>query len=266
MDFFGPIDWHGVFVPDNPLLGTVLRGSLVYLAFFALPRVVLKRQSGSMAITDLIVVVLIADAAQNAMTSGYHSVPDGIILVATIIGWNYFLDWLAFRHAWFGHLIYTSPLALVENGKILRKHLREVLISIDELMSQLREPGVDEVKDVKRAYMEGDGRVSVILYRDDKDKPVGGRRDVPHPGADDAVAKPAGGVRDQLAGQAALVSRRLARAFGHLRLRQLRHPVEQPLHATIGDALANTADDDFALRVRQFPIDAALARNLVEDF
>ena len=102
-----------------------------------------------MAITDLIVVVLIADAAQNAMTSGYHSVPDGILLVATIIGWNYILDWLAFRYAWFGHLIYPSPLALIEKGRILRNHLREELISIDELMSQLREQGVDDVKRVK---------------------------------------------------------------------------------------------------------------------
>ena len=74
---FGNVNWHDVFVPDTPLLEIFVRGTIVYLAIFALLRFVLTRQSGNLGVTDLLVIVLIADAAQNAMASEYKSVPDG---------------------------------------------------------------------------------------------------------------------------------------------------------------------------------------------
>jgi uncharacterized membrane protein YcaP (DUF421 family) len=50
-----------------------------------------------MGITDLLVIVLIADAAQNGMAGEYRSLTDGLLLVATIVAWSYALNWLAFR-------------------------------------------------------------------------------------------------------------------------------------------------------------------------
>ena len=70
----------------------ILRGTLVYLFLFCFLRF-LRRETGVIGISDLLVVVLIADAAQNTMSSDYKSVTDGAILVATIIGWDYVLDW-----------------------------------------------------------------------------------------------------------------------------------------------------------------------------
>src|SRR3954471_22244442 len=75
---FERVNWNSVFIPDTPLLEIVVRGTVVYLAIFMLLRVVLKRQSGNLGMSDLLVVVLIADAAQNAMAAEYKSVPDGI--------------------------------------------------------------------------------------------------------------------------------------------------------------------------------------------
>lgn len=159
---FGPVDWRAVFVPDTPLLEIVVRGTVVYLSLFALLRFVLKRQSGTMGVTDLLVIVLIADAAQNAMGADYKSVPDGILLVSTIVGWSYVLDWLGQRFPAFGRFVHPPPLLLIKDGKMMRKNMREELVTPDELMSQLREQGVGDLAEVKRAYMEGDGRVSVI--------------------------------------------------------------------------------------------------------
>ncbi len=78
------IDWEGAFSPELPL-ELILRGSLIYLALFALLRFVLKREAGAVGITDLLVVVLIADAAQSAMAGSYTSLPDGLVLVGTIV-------------------------------------------------------------------------------------------------------------------------------------------------------------------------------------
>lgn len=112
--------------------------------------------------TDLILITLIADASQNAMAGEYKSVPDGILLVGTIIFWSYAFDWLSFKFAWFSRLIEPPPLPLIQNGQLLRRNMRRELITEEELMSHLREQGLDDVKKVKKAYIESDGRISVV--------------------------------------------------------------------------------------------------------
>ena len=80
MEWFSAVDWEHIFLPDMPLLEIFIRGSVMYLSLFFLLRLVLKRQVGSIGITDLLVIVLIADAAQNAMAADYQSLPDGMEL------------------------------------------------------------------------------------------------------------------------------------------------------------------------------------------
>lgn len=158
----GKIDWKTVFIPDTPLLEIILRGSVMYLALFLLLRVVLKRQAGTLGMTDLLLITLLADASQNAMAGEYKSLPDGIVLVSTIIFWNYSLDWLSFKYIWFRRLIEPPPLPLVQNGKLLRRNMRRELVTEEELMGQLRQQGIEELSKVKAAYIEADGRISVV--------------------------------------------------------------------------------------------------------
>ncbi len=158
------VDWTSVLIPDTPLAEIVVRGTLVYLALFLLLRLVLKRQSAGMSVTDLLVIVLIADAAQNAMADDYKSVPDGILLVAVILFWAVAIDWLGYHVPLLERLVQPPPLVLVKNGQMLRRNMRRELVTEDELKSQLRLHGVDDVSDVKQALMEGDGRISVVLH------------------------------------------------------------------------------------------------------
>jgi uncharacterized membrane protein YcaP (DUF421 family) len=156
------VDWASVFTSDTPWVEIVVRGTVVYLSLLLLLRVVLKRQAGAVSLTDLLLIVLIADAAQNAMASDYKSIPDGLILVAVIVFWSFALDWLGYHIPWFNRFVHPPPLPLVQDGVLLRRNLRKELITEEELLTQLREQGVENVRDVKTAFMEGDGRVSVI--------------------------------------------------------------------------------------------------------
>lgn len=164
-------DWQTIFVPDVPVLEIIVRASLMYLSIFVLLRIVLKRQMGTLGMTDLLLITLLADASQNAMAGEYKSVPDGIVLVMTIIFWNYAFDWLGYRFAWFERLIEPAPLPLVKHGKLLRRNMRRELITEGELLGQLREQGVDDVTKVKEARMESDGHFSVIEYDQKQKKP-----------------------------------------------------------------------------------------------
>lgn len=155
-------DLARLFWPDTPLLEIVLRGSVTYLALFLLLRVVDRRTTGTVGITNLLVVVLIADAAQNAMAGEYTSITDGLLLVVTIVAWSYVLDWLGFRYPRIGRILHPPARPLVEDGKPVAASLERELISHEELMTQLRLQGIEELSEVKRASMEGNGEVSVL--------------------------------------------------------------------------------------------------------
>lgn len=164
-----PIDWNQLFAFDTNPLEIFVRGSVVYLLLFVLFRFVLKREAGAVGIADLLVVVIIADAAQNAMAGEYKSITDGVVLVGTIAFWNYGLDWLGYHFPAVERVLHASPLELVRDGKVNRRNLRREYITIDELRSKLREEGIDDVADVKTMCMEGDGQISVVKKEKDDD-------------------------------------------------------------------------------------------------
>ena len=143
-------------------LELVLRGTVMYWFLFLLFRFVLRRDAGALGIADILLLVLIADAAQNAMSGSYQSVPDGVVLVSTIAAWNWLLDWSSYRSRWLRLLAEPPPLVLVRRGRMLRRNMRREFITVPELMVLLREHGVDKLADVKVARMEPDGQISVI--------------------------------------------------------------------------------------------------------
>jgi uncharacterized membrane protein YcaP (DUF421 family) len=143
----------------------VLRGTLMYWFLFLLMRMT-RRDVGSIGVADVLLIVLIADASQNAMTGGYESVADGFILVATLAGWNRLLDYAAYRVPAVRGLLEARPLVLVREGRVMRRHLRRELITMDELMASLRKHGIEKLQDVKLATMESDGEISVIGHGD----------------------------------------------------------------------------------------------------
>lgn len=161
MNTLPPIDWSSVFVPTVHIGELFLRGTIIYLFLLVILRV-LRREAGTIGISDLLVVVLIADAVQNAMSSEYKSITEGIVLVLTIVFWDYFVDWLGYRFPFIQRLVRPAPLLLIKDGRLQRRNMRQELITEEELMGQLREQGVERVEEVKKCYLEGDGQISVI--------------------------------------------------------------------------------------------------------
>ena len=144
------IDWRTAFVPTVNLAELFMRGSIVYLFLFFAFRI-LPRQAGAVGVSDLLALVLIADAAQNAMSADYHSVPEGLVLVSTILFWDVALDWLAFK---------VPPLR--KRLAVQHLNLDQQLISEEELDSHLRQHGVADPRAVVLCNLEGDGHISVL--------------------------------------------------------------------------------------------------------
>src|SRR5215208_8090799 len=79
------IDWNSVFLPSLGIAEIVVRGTLMYLGLFLILRFMARRQSGHFGPADLLVIVLIADAAQNGLGKEYQSITEGLVLVVTIV-------------------------------------------------------------------------------------------------------------------------------------------------------------------------------------
>ncbi|MGH8763616.1 MAG: DUF421 domain-containing protein [Nitrosospira sp.] len=168
------IDWAHLFGFSVNPVEIFIRGTVIYWFIFVLFRFLLHRNIGAIAIADVLLLVLIADAASNAMSGGYDSITDGCILVATIAGWNYFLDWLSFHFQGVRRLVQPPPEALILNGKMQRKAMRRELITAEELQSKLREQGIEQFNEIKIAYLEEDGEISVVRHNNkEPDQPPG---------------------------------------------------------------------------------------------
>lgn len=159
------IAWTQIFTFTMSPLELFIRGTLTFLFLFCLFRFVVRRDVGAIGISDLLVLVIIADASQNAMAGDYKSVLDGFVLISTIIGWSLFLNYLSFRFVLFRRFVLPRPLCLVKDGIKQEKILQRELIADEELYEMLREHEIEDISEVKRAYLEPDGRVTVIRKR-----------------------------------------------------------------------------------------------------
>jgi len=155
------IDWQAIFVPHNSILEMAVRGTIMYLGIFVLLRT-FRRQAGSLSVADLIVIVIIADAAQNGMAGDSKSITEAVLLIGTIVFWDFFLDWLGFKSKFFERILEPKALPMIEDGKLLRQNMKSEMITYDEIVSQMRQQGIENISDVRRACLESDGHFSFI--------------------------------------------------------------------------------------------------------
>lgn len=155
------MNWYDLVAFDTPFYELVLRGTVMYFALLFAMRVLVRRRIGSLNLMDLLLVVLIADAAQNAMSDDYRSLSGGLVLCGTLFFWDYLLDWLAYHSEFVAKVLEPSPLPLIKNGRFQRRNMRREFITENEIRSQLREQQVDDMREVRLAYLEPDGELSV---------------------------------------------------------------------------------------------------------
>lgn len=156
------IEWSEMFTFTVSPFELMIRGTLIYFFLFCLFRFFVRRDTGSLSVSDLLVIVIIADAAQNGMSGEYRSIVDGAVLIATIISWSVLLNFLSFHFRPVHRFVVPHPVCIVKDGVRQRDALRRELITTDELNEMLRQHEIEDISQVKRAYLEPDGQITVI--------------------------------------------------------------------------------------------------------
>jgi uncharacterized membrane protein YcaP (DUF421 family) len=140
----------------------ILRGVIIYVFLIALLRLSGKRQIGQMAPFDLVLLLVLSNAVQNAMNGGDNSVIGGIISAVTLVGTNWLVGLLTFNSKAMESLVEGRPDVLIHNGKLFEAGLERAKLTHHELMTALRKGGCSCVEDVHAALLESDGTISVI--------------------------------------------------------------------------------------------------------
>ncbi|GAA4284337.1 DUF421 domain-containing protein [Brevibacterium daeguense] len=167
------MNWSDWLTPSMSVLELVARGTITFLLLYILIRIVGRRESGGVGVTDLLVVVLIADAASTGMTGDSQTIADGFILVVVILFWSIVIDALGYRFPRFARLLKSGPQPLIVDGKLVRRTMRREFITYEEVMSQLRLQGLEDPSEVQRAYIEPNGSFSIVTKKQAADEPPG---------------------------------------------------------------------------------------------
>jgi uncharacterized membrane protein YcaP (DUF421 family) len=143
-------------------LEVAIRGSLMYWFLFVIFRFILRRNAGSTGITDILFVVVLGDASQNAMIGNGQTVADGAMLIATLVAWNYLLDYLSSRFDTVAKLTDAPPVVMIRNGRLQFRNMRREYVTQEEIHAKLRSEDVERAEDVRAMYLESDGSFSVL--------------------------------------------------------------------------------------------------------
>jgi len=154
----------------SPDVITIIATALVYLFLIAAFKVFGKNELSQLSVFDLVFILLISNAVQNAMVNGdWHSFFMGILAATTLFILNFFFKRLQYRSAFFRKLLGGSATILIQDGIEFPENLKKEEVTEEELLASVREHGVEYIKDVKLAMLEADGNISVISFdRDTK--------------------------------------------------------------------------------------------------
>ncbi|NPA10032.1 MAG: DUF421 domain-containing protein [Chlorobi bacterium] len=153
----------------NPILDVVLRSLCVYLFMVIGIRVFGKNQLSQLNAGDVVLLLLISNAVQNAMVGQDTSLQGGLIAALVLFAANFTLKRIMFRNPSFKSFMEEDPVILIKDGVVDEKALNKVKITSDELEEAVREHGVGGFDEVRLAVLEVDGNISVVS-EDNKSK------------------------------------------------------------------------------------------------
>lgn len=144
------------------LLNIVLRSLVVYLFIVAGIRIFGKNQLSQLNAGDVVLLLLISNAVQNAMVGTNSSLEGGLLAAFVLFLTNFLLKKMMFKNPKVKSFLESDPVILISDGKVLLENLQKVEISLDELEEAVHEHGVERIEEVKLSIMEVDGTISVI--------------------------------------------------------------------------------------------------------
>ncbi len=147
---------------DQTLLVIALRSAIIFGVILIGMRLTGKREIGQMTPFDLVLLLLISNAVQNAMTGPDTSVTGGLVAAGTLFVANIIITRVVWRFGKARRWVEGTPTLLIHDGNMVKKNLMKERITHEELHQALREHGITKIEEVHLAVLEIDGSISVL--------------------------------------------------------------------------------------------------------
>lgn len=144
------------------LAGVAVRTALVFLLVVLGLRITGKRQAGELNLHDVLLVLLLANAVQNAMTLGDGRLTVALVSAGTLILLGLLFAHLVSRHPSWEPWAAGAPTVIVEEGRLIRANMRREGVTEGDVLAAVREQGLADLAGVKLAVLEIGGSISVI--------------------------------------------------------------------------------------------------------
>lgn len=141
----------------------VLRSVIVFSVLLMLLRLIRKRQVGQLAPSDLVLLLILANAVQNSMNAGDNSLVGGLISVCTLVALNFTVNKLVFKYKSVESLIEGRPQILIRDGILFNDAMLETGITNEEINGAMRQHGCNDINQVHLAILETNGSISVLI-------------------------------------------------------------------------------------------------------
>ena len=149
----------------------ILRAVVVYAVVLGMVRLSGKRALGQITPFDVLLIVLLGNAVQNALLGQDTSLAGGLLLAATLITLNYAVGWLATRSRRVERLVEGEPVLIARDGRLLDSVLRRELITSSDFDAAMRQQGCGGIEEVELALLETNGHITIVARRQDGQGP-----------------------------------------------------------------------------------------------
>ena len=152
-----------MFEMSMPWWEFVLRAVIVYAVLLAMIRMSGKRTMGQFTAFDMLLIVLLGNAVQNALLGSDTSMSGGLLLAATLMVLNWLVGYATARNKRIERMLEGEPVVLARDGHVFRDVLRRELVSRDDFAKSMREAGCSDVSRVRLALLETNGHITLLL-------------------------------------------------------------------------------------------------------
>ena len=147
-----------------PYLKIILSSVAVYLFIVIAIRLFGKKELAQLSVVDLVFILLISNAVQNAMVGDNTSLSGGLVAAGSLFMVNYLFKLMLYRFPQFGKWVQGEPVILIYEGRIYHQNLEKAQITEAELLEVIREHGVSGVAEINLAMLEVDGNISILSH------------------------------------------------------------------------------------------------------
>jgi uncharacterized membrane protein YcaP (DUF421 family) len=147
---------------SNQYVQIVISCLVIYLFIVAAFRLLGKKELSQLSIVDLVFILLISNAVQNAMVGSNTTLIGGLIAAGSLFAFNFLYKQLIFRFPRLSNLIEGEAIMIIYDGKLIEKNVAKTRITYNEISEILREHGVPSIEEVDLAVLEVDGNISVL--------------------------------------------------------------------------------------------------------